>query len=72
MLEKTYNQNYDIAGQDVLTYKGNVASIARVRSSETLDLVPVLGDRPQLSVVIGSCFITSTTYSLAVNLVDSM
>ena len=69
-VEKTYNQNYDIAGQDVLTYKEMLLQYAEVRGLKRwIFTVPVM--TPKLSSY-WLYFITSTTYSLAVNLVDSM
>ena len=69
-VEKTYNQNYDIASQDVLTYKEMLLQYAEVRGLKRwIFTVPVM--TPKLSSY-WLYFITSTTYSLAVNLVDSM
>lgn len=69
-VEKTYNQNYDIASDDVLTYKEMLLQYAEVRRLKRwIYTVPVM--TPKLSSY-WLYFITSTTYSLAVNLVDSM
>lgn len=69
-VEKTYNQNYDIASHDVLTYKEMLLQYAEVRGLKRwIFTVPVM--TPKLSSY-WLYFITSTTYSLAVNLVDSM
>lgn len=69
-IEKTFNQNYDIAGDDVLTYKEMLLQYAEVRGLKRwIYTVPVM--TPKLSSY-WLYFITSTSYSLAVNLVDSM
>lgn len=68
--EFTYNKNYDIAGTDVLTYKEMLLQYAEVRGLKRyIYMVPVM--TPKLSSY-WLYFITSTTYSLAQNLVDSM
>lgn len=68
--ESCYNRNYDIAGPDVLTYREMLQGFARVRSLKRyIYTVPVM--TPRLSSY-WLYFITSTSYSLAVNLVDSM
>ncbi|WP_313031486.1 SDR family oxidoreductase [Soonwooa sp.] len=69
-VEKTYNKNYDIASNDVLTYKEMLMQYAEVRGLKRwIFMVPVM--TPRLSSY-WLYFITSTTYSLAINLVDSM
>ncbi len=66
----TYNQTYDIAGSDLLTYKEMLLQYAEVRKLKRyIYIVPLM--TPKLSSY-WLYFITSTTYSLAVNLVDSM
>ena len=68
--EKTYNQNFDIAGKDILTYKQMLLQYAEVRGLKRyIFTVPVM--TPRLSSY-WLYFVTSTTYPLAVNLVDSM
>lgn len=68
--ESTYNNNYDIAGSDVLTYKQMLLQYAEVRGlSRQIWEVPVM--TPKLSAY-WLYFITSTSYPLAKNLVDSM
>jgi uncharacterized protein YbjT (DUF2867 family) len=68
--EDTYNQSFDIGGSDVLTYKEMLLRYAKVRGFRNWILtVPVM--TPRLSS-FWLYFVTSTTYKLAVNLVDSM
>lgn len=68
--EKTYNNSYDIGGPDILTYKQMLLSFAKVRGLKRwIGIVPVM--TPKLSSY-WLYFITSTSYSLAQNLVDSM
>lgn len=68
--EETYNNSYDIAGPDVLTYKEMMLQFAEVRGfSRKIITVPVM--TPRLSSY-WLYFVTSTSYKLAVNLVDSM
>ena len=68
--EKTYNEVFDIGGPDVLTYKEMMKTYARVRKLRLLILdVPVM--TPKLSSY-WLYFVTSTSYPLAMNLVDSM
>ena len=68
--EKTYDQSFDIGGPDVLTYKDMLKRYARVRGFRNAILtVPVM--TPKLSSY-WLYFVTSTSYKLAVNLVDSM
>lgn len=69
-LEKTYNQSIDIGGPDVLTYKEMLLKFAKVRKlKRTIIAVPIM--TPKLSSY-WLYFVTSTSYKLAVNLVDSM
>ncbi len=68
--EETYNDNFDIGGAEVLTYKEMMKGYAKVRKLH-LSIVTV----PVMSPKISSYwlyFITSTSYKLALNLVDSM
>jgi len=70
MNEKTFNKSYDIGGPDILTYKQMLLRFARVRGlKRRIGIVPVM--TPKLSSY-WLYFITSTSYSLAQNLVDSM
>ncbi|WP_445384300.1 SDR family oxidoreductase [Robiginitalea sp. IMCC44478] len=66
----TYNQSFDIGGPDILTYKEMLQVYARVRGFKNwIFTVPVM--TPKLSSY-WLYFVTSTSYKLAVNLVDSM
>ncbi|WP_222984869.1 SDR family oxidoreductase [Flagellimonas meishanensis] len=66
----TYNQSFDIGGPDVLTYKDMLKRYANVRGFKNwIFTVPVM--TPKLSSY-WLYFVTSTSYKLAVNLVDSM
>jgi len=68
--EKTFNHSYDIGGPDILTYKQMLLRFAKVRGlKRAIGIVPVM--TPKLSSY-WLYFITSTSYSLAQNLVDSM
>jgi uncharacterized protein YbjT (DUF2867 family) len=68
--EKTFNHSYDIGGPDILTYKQMLLQFAKVRGLKRwIGIVPVM--TPKLSSY-WLYFITSTSYSLAQNLVDSM
>ena len=68
--EKTFNKSYDIGGPDILTYKQMLLRFAKVRGLKRwIGIVPVM--TPKLSSY-WLYFITSTSYSLAQNLVDSM
>ena len=68
--EKTYNRNFDIGGPDVLTYKEMLLGFAESRNlKRTILTVPVM--TPRLSSY-WLYFVTSTSYKLAVSLVDSM
>jgi uncharacterized protein YbjT (DUF2867 family) len=70
MNEKTFNHSYDIGGPDILTYKQMLLNFAKVRGlKRKIGVVPVM--TPKLSSY-WLYFITSTSYSLAQNLVDSM
>lgn len=68
--EDTFNQSFDIGGSDILTYKEMLLRYAKVRGFRNwIVTVPVM--TPRLSS-FWLYFVTSTTYKLAVNLVDSM
>jgi uncharacterized protein YbjT (DUF2867 family) len=68
--EETYGSSYDIGGPEILTYKEMLLRFARVRKlKRSVYVVPVM--TPKLSSY-WLYFITSTSYKLAVNLVDSM
>ncbi|PKG42326.1 SDR family oxidoreductase [Psychroflexus sp. MES1-P1E] len=68
--EETYGDSFDIGGPDVLTYKDMMKNYAKVRRlSLTIVNVPVM--TPKLSSY-WLYFVTSTSYKLASNLVDSM
>lgn len=68
--EQTYNHSYDIGGKDILTYKEMLLKFAKVRNlNRKIFVVPVM--TPRLSSY-WLYFVTSVTYSLAVNLVKSM
>jgi len=68
--EKTFNQNFDIGGPDVLTYKEMLLTLAKIRNlKRTIMIVPVM--TPKLSSY-WLYFVTSTSYKLAVSLVHSM
>lgn len=68
--KETYNQNFDIGGPDVLSYREMLLQYAKVRGlRRAIITVPVL--TPRLSSY-WLYFVTATTYPLAVKLVDSM
>lgn len=68
--EKVYNNSYDIFGPDTLSYRDMMLQFAEVRKlRRTIISVPVM--TPKLSSY-WLYFITTTSYKLAVNLVDSM
>ena len=68
--EKTYDDSFDIAGPDVLTYKEMLHQYAQERGFKNwIVTVPVM--TPKLSSY-WLYFVTSTSYKLALNLVDSM
>jgi uncharacterized protein YbjT (DUF2867 family) len=68
--EKAYDKNFDIGGPEVLTYKQLLLKFAKTRNlKRRIFVVPVM--TPKLSSY-WLYFITSTSYKLAVNLVDSM
>ena len=72
VLEKkeTFNKSYDIGGPDILTYKQMLLQFAEVRKlKRRIFVVPVM--TPKLSSY-WLYFVTSTSYTLASNLVESM
>jgi len=67
---KTYNRDFDIGGKDILTYREMLLKYAKVRKLRRwIYTVPVM--TPKLSSY-WLYFVTSTSYQLAVNLVESM
>ncbi len=70
LLEKCYNQSFDIAGPEVLTYKQMLLQYAKYRKIPLyIFTLPIMS--PKLSSY-WLYFVTSTSYKLAINLVDSM
>lgn len=68
--ENTFNNNFDIGGPEILSYKQMLLKFAEVRKLKRyIFTLPVM--TPRLSSY-WLYFITSTSYSLAVNLVNSM
>lgn len=68
--EESYNQSYDIGGKNVLTYKEMMQQYSENRGIHlTIWTVPVM--TPRLSSY-WLYFVTSTSYKLAQNLVNSM
>lgn len=68
--EDLYNQSYDVFGPEILTYKQMLLQFAEVRGLKRYILtVPVM--TPKLSSY-WLYFVTSTSYKLAISLVDSM
>ncbi len=68
--EKYYGKNFDIGGTDILSYKQMLLKFAEVRQLKRhIFIVPIM--TPKLSSY-WLYFVTSTSYALAVNLVDSM
>jgi uncharacterized protein YbjT (DUF2867 family) len=68
--EETYNDSFDIGGPNVLSYKYMMKGYAKVRGLNlTIINVPIM--TPKLSSY-WLYFVTSTSYKLAANLVDSM
>ena len=67
---KTFNQNFDIGGPDILTYKEMLLGFAEVRNLRRyIYTVPIM--TPKLSSY-WLYFVTSTSYKLATSLVNSM
>ncbi|MEO8209705.1 MAG: SDR family oxidoreductase [bacterium] len=70
MNEKCFNQAFDIGGPEILTYKELLLKYAEVRKLKRIIItLPVM--TPRLSSY-WLYFVTSTSYKLAVNLVNSM
>ncbi len=68
--DETFNKNYDIGGPDILSYKEMLLTFAKIRGlKRRIWVVPVM--TPKLSSY-WLYFVTSTSYTLAKNLVDSM
>ena len=68
--EETYHRNYDIGGPDILSYKEMLLRFAKIRGlSRRILVVPVM--TPRISSY-WLYFVTSTSYSLAKHLVNSM
>lgn len=68
--EETYNNSFDIAGPNVLTYKEMLQQYARARGFRNwIVTLPIMS--PKISSY-WLYFVTSTSYKLALNLVDSM
>lgn len=68
--EETYGKSFDIAGPNVLTYKQMLQEYAKARGFKNwIFTVPIM--TPKLSSY-WLYFVTSTSYKLALNLVDSM
>lgn len=68
--EKTYNLSFDIGGPDILTYREMLLQYAKIRKLKRIIItLPVL--TPRLSSY-WLYFVTSVSYALAVNLVNSM
>ena len=66
----TFNKSYDVGGPDILSYKEMLLQFADVRGLKRFILtVPVM--TPRLSSY-WLYFVTSTSYMLAINLVNSM
>ena len=66
----TFNKSYDVGGPDILSYKEMLLQLAEVRGLRRfIFTVPVM--TPRLSSY-WLYFVTSTSYMLAINLVNSM
>jgi len=66
----TYNQNFDIGGPDILTYKEMLLGFAKARNlKRSIYTIPIM--TPKLSSY-WLFFVTSTSYKLAIALVSSM
>jgi len=67
---ETFNKSYDVGGPDILSYKQMLLLLAEVRGLKRfIFTVPVM--TPRLSSY-WLYFVTSTSYMLAINLVNSM
>ena len=70
MVEKYFDRSFDIGGPDILTYREILLRFAAIRNlKRRVIVVPVM--TPRLSSY-WLYFVTSTSYKLSVNLVDSM
>ncbi len=70
LCKDTFDRNFDIGGPDILTYREMLLGFAKVRKlKRRIITVPVL--TPKLSSY-WLYFVTSTSYTLASNLVNSM
>lgn len=68
--EDTFNKSFDIGGPDVLSYKEMLLQFAEVRKlKRRIIIVPVMSPRISSYWLY---FVTSTSYTLAKNLVNSM
>ncbi|NWF88404.1 MAG: SDR family oxidoreductase [Ignavibacteriaceae bacterium] len=68
--KETFNKSYDIGGPDILSYKEMLLQLAEVRGLKRfIFTVPVM--TPRLSSY-WLYFVTSTSYMLSINLVNSM
>jgi len=66
----TYNKSFDIGGPEIFTYKEMLLTFAEVRKlKRKIITLPIM--TPKLSSY-WLYFVTSTSYKLAINLVDSM
>lgn len=68
--EYTYNRRFDIGGPDVLTYKDMLDRFGELRKLNRL--IIILPWLPSRIYSYWLYFVTSTSYKLAINLVDSM
>lgn len=69
-IKETYNNSYDIGGPDILNYKEMLLRFAKVRGlKRRIVIVPVM--TPKISSY-WLYFVTSTSFALAKNLVNSM
>jgi uncharacterized protein YbjT (DUF2867 family) len=69
-LKESYHQSYDIGGPDILNYKEMLLRFGKIRGlRRSIMVVPVM--TPKISSY-WLYFVTSTSYSLAKNLVNSM
>ena len=67
---ETYNKSYDIGGPDILSYKDMLLQFAKIRGlKRSIFIIPVM--TPKISSY-WLYFVTSTSYSLAQHLVNSM
>ncbi|MFP4621930.1 MAG: SDR family oxidoreductase [Bacteroidales bacterium] len=70
LYERTFDDSFDIGGPEILTYKEMLLKLAKVRGLKRYIItLPVM--TPRLSSY-WLYFVTSTSYKLAINLVNSM